>query len=182
MNSPRLRIHLFGAPGCGKTHLARKLAKQLQIPVLHLDEIFISSGTSPHDVRTPAVERQAVLASFIRQESWIVEGVYSDWASDSFQSATHIVQLHAPLWLRQLRLLWRYGRINWRSGLFSRGKLGKLRRLMRCNRGFDRHDWPKCEDLLTRLGLAFHVCRSQAEACKVVGVRPETKKPAVMPA
>lgn len=170
MNRPPLRIHLIGAPGCGKTHLARKLARQLQLPVLHLDEIFILPGTYPEDRRTPASERQAALETFIRQDSWIIEGVYAQWVTDSFRSATHIVQLNTPLWLRQLRLLWRHVRTNWRSGLFSRRKLGNLRRVMRCNRGFERHDKPQGEGLIKRLGLSFHACHSQAEAWAVIGL------------
>lgn len=167
--TPR-RIHLIGAPGCGKTHLARKLARQLQIPVLHLDEIFIMRGTYPDDVRTSAAERQAALERFIRQESWIVEGVYTQWATASFRSATHIIQLNAPLWLRQIRLLWRYGQVNWGKGLFTRRILGKLRRAMRSNRSFDQQDKPQGEALLASLGLRFQACHSQAEARRAIGL------------
>ncbi|KAK5637346.1 hypothetical protein RRF57_013058 [Xylaria bambusicola] len=68
------RIHVIGAIGAGKSTFARRLGKQLSIPVLELDSLFRQSraggALSEDDARRTV---QAVVES---NDEWILDGRY----------------------------------------------------------------------------------------------------------
>ena len=89
MRSAR-RVQIVGGSGAGKSQLAQRLGKILNLPVHHLDEIAIDQASRRHrtsaDCRTAAREIAA-------GASWIAEGIYVDWAGDLFRTADVIVWL-----------------------------------------------------------------------------------------
>lgn len=70
-----MKFAIIGNTGSGKSTLARTLASEFSCHVLDLDLVFWDSGT----VERPSAERIAEVQRFCRgQESWIVEGCYTD--------------------------------------------------------------------------------------------------------
>ena len=69
-----MRIAIMGYVGSGKPVLARNLSQKLQIPKLELDDVAFEK-------KWKSVDRSRILpdiASFMNQESWIIDGNYDD--------------------------------------------------------------------------------------------------------
>src|SRR5258706_15020562 len=99
---PFERIAVVGPTGCGKTTLAKALAKRLAVPHIELDKFFWDANweIAPIDVFRARVE-PAVAAP-----TWIADGNYSRVRDLVWTRATALVWLdyHRPL------ILWRLAR------------------------------------------------------------------------
>jgi adenylate kinase family enzyme len=73
--SPVKRIALVGCPGAGKTTLARKLGRALELPVIHLDSHYWRSGWER--IRQPEWEKK--IEALTREPNWIAEGIFRAW-------------------------------------------------------------------------------------------------------
>lgn len=70
-----MRVILLGNAGAGKSTLARRLAEREPAARLSLDEVAFQAGTE----RRPLQDSIADVLAFIgRNQSWIIEGCYSD--------------------------------------------------------------------------------------------------------
>jgi len=102
------RIHIIGGPGSGKTYLAQKLHRTLNLPLCQLDNLFWANDTGSYGIRTESEERDKKLRSFISGPAWIVEGVYYAWVTDSFKHADMILVLTPGPIVRDIRILKRF--------------------------------------------------------------------------
>lgn len=101
----KLRLHLLGGQGSGKTHAAGRLADALGVPVLHLDDLFRDPGTPiPWTRKLEPEAHAAPLDAFVSGPGWIVEGVYHKWCEATFRRADRVIVLTPPRWIRQLRM------------------------------------------------------------------------------
>lgn len=103
-----LRIHIIGAPGSGKTTLAKKLATALACPLTELDDIFWMNESGTYGLKRPESERMTKLSACIAPPSWIMEGIYYKWLSSSFAAADYILVLQPPQWLCLYRMVHRH--------------------------------------------------------------------------
>ena len=102
------RIHIIGSVGSGKTTLAKKLSKHLNLPYYELDNVVWNRGET-EDTRRTEQEREEVLQSIVQSEKWIVEGVHNeDWVASSFQQADVIVFLDTNYSIRTYRIMKRF--------------------------------------------------------------------------
>ena len=67
------RILIIGCPGAGKTTLSRQLGQKLDLPCIHLDNIFWSPGNWAHLDQTAF---DAALNVELAKPRWIIEGNY----------------------------------------------------------------------------------------------------------
>lgn len=67
--SSAARVFVCGNGGSGKTHLARRLAAQLGVPVLEVDRVRWAPGW----VRRPTEEVQSAVERFASQPGWVAE-------------------------------------------------------------------------------------------------------------
>lgn len=105
---PMKKIHIIGAPGSGKTYLSKKLAEKLNAPLLELDQIVWDNSSAEYNTAFPDDVRDAKLAEFIAQDSWIAEGIYYKWCMPSFDEADAIIILDNSKALRNFRIIKRF--------------------------------------------------------------------------
>jgi adenylate kinase family enzyme len=94
------RICILGRSCGGKSTLAHALGKQLDIPVLHLDQIAHLPHTNwerrDHD------EFVAEHDAFLRNDQWIIEGNYSATMPQRLERATSVIfidlSFHDYIW------------------------------------------------------------------------------------
>ena len=66
------RIAIIGAPGTGKTTLAKELSNIYQLPITHIDGIH---HTENWGIRNKE-ERDKIILEIAEKEKWIIEGTY----------------------------------------------------------------------------------------------------------
>lgn len=72
------RIIIVGTTGCGKTTLAKKLSKQLQIPHFELDALH----WGPNWQRVPDEIFRKHVKDIVQKDNWIIDGGYTRIAKD----------------------------------------------------------------------------------------------------
>ncbi|OME76515.1 hypothetical protein BK120_28865 [Paenibacillus sp. FSL A5-0031] len=101
------KIHIIGEVGSGKTYLAEKLSKQLDINYYQLDNVVWRRGEES-DTRNSQEVRDAILGDIVNQEKWIIEGVHYKWVQRCFESADIIIYLETNVFIRDIQMLKRY--------------------------------------------------------------------------
>lgn len=103
-----LKIHIIGCSGTGKTYLARKLSKKYNIQHYDLDDIQWDNSADGYGLKMPVNKREELLKQILIQESWIIEGVYYAWVTESFQMADFIYVLDLPSYIYKYRIIIRF--------------------------------------------------------------------------
>lgn len=105
------RILVWGAPGTGKSTLARVLAAKLGLPVIHLDAEYWRPGW----VDPAKDEWTAQVALLAAREAWVMDGNYSGTWDVRLPRAHAVVwlDLPRPIYLARalLRTIGNYGRV-----------------------------------------------------------------------
>ena len=66
------RILVIGCPGAGKTYFSKRLSKILDLPLVHMDNLYWRSDKS--SVTTE--ELKAKLLPYLEKDEWIIDGNY----------------------------------------------------------------------------------------------------------
>lgn len=103
-----MKIHIIGCSGTGKTYLARKLSKKYNIQHYDLDDIQWDNSADGYGLKMPVNKREELLKQILIQESWIIEGVYYAWVTESFQMADVIYVLDIPSYIYEYRIIMRF--------------------------------------------------------------------------
>ena len=106
--SSDLKIHIIGCSGTGKTYLARKLSEKYNIQHFDLDDIQWDNSADGYGLKMPVNIREELLKRILSQESWIIEGVYYAWVTESFQRADVIYVLDIPSYIYKYRIIMRF--------------------------------------------------------------------------
>jgi adenylate kinase family enzyme len=98
------RIIVVGCQGSGKTALALKLGRKLDLPVIHLDVLYWRPGWKESEL--PGFRTR--VADAIAGEGWVVDGSFSGLAMDlTLARADTFIAIERPRWLCLWRVLWR---------------------------------------------------------------------------
>ena len=103
------RILVIGCPGNGKTTFSKQLAKQLEIPLFHLDKIYWKSGWQEKSKE----EFDAELSEILKTDKWIIDGNYSRTIPRRLEYADIVYFMDYPtrtcLWRVFKRVITRHG-------------------------------------------------------------------------
>lgn len=91
MEKPK-RILIIGSPGAGKSTLARKLARILDLPLVYLDMIYHQVD---HTVLSQ-VEFDKQLKTELEKPDWIMDGNYARTLSERQKKADLVIYLDYP--------------------------------------------------------------------------------------
>ncbi|MGR3764352.1 DNA topology modulation protein FlaR [Rossellomorea sp. NS-SX7] len=135
------KIHIIGSVASGKSTLARKLSRNLNIPYYELDNIMWERGADG-DRRRPEEERSEMVHSIVRTDSWIVEGVHHQgWMVESLVQSELIIFLDTPKRTRTIRIIKRF--IEEKSGLKKgnyKQTFSMLMKMFQWNHRFENED------------------------------------------
>lgn len=95
------KIVIIGSPGAGKSTLARKLGRKLQIQVIHLDRLFWYPGWK----EKPRNTRIGILQERVSRRQWIIEGTYLNSSEPRLEAADTIIFLDIPFYLCLQRII-----------------------------------------------------------------------------
>ena len=105
------RILVIGSPGAGKSTLASRIARDLGLPLIHLDREYFGPGwTTP-----PKAEWREKVSTLAARPAWVMDGNYASTFDIRVPRATTIVWLDLPRWRCLTRVLWRVARNYGRS-------------------------------------------------------------------
>jgi len=100
------RILVIGSPGAGKSTLAGRIARDLGLPLIHLDREYFGPGwTTP-----PKAEWREKVRTLAARPAWVMDGNYASTFDIRVPRATIIVWLDLPRWRCLTRVLWRVAR------------------------------------------------------------------------
>src|SRR5574340_571085 len=95
------KIVIIGSPGAGKSTLARRLGRKLQIPVVHLDRIFWEPGWKEKS-RNKRIE---ILKDRVKKRQWIIEGIYLGASEPRLNASDTIIFLDIPFYVCLKRII-----------------------------------------------------------------------------
>ena len=142
-----MKIHIIGCSGCGKTYLAKQLSEKYGIPSFDLDNIFWDNAAG-YSVKVPPEKRAELLENILKNDSWIIEGVYFSWCGRCFEDADKIYVLDMPKYLYKFRIIKRM--VKRKLGL-EKGKKETLKsvyNLLKWTDTFQTQNMPKLKEML----------------------------------
>jgi len=90
------KILLFGNSASGKSTLAKQLAQSENLAHLDLDLLAWQATNPP--TRTPLVESAQAIKHFMQlNDSWVIEGCYSDLLEIAKSESTEIIFMNLPV-------------------------------------------------------------------------------------
>lgn len=148
----RMRIHIVGASGSGKTYLSKKLSNKYGIPAYALDDLFWDNSAGGYSKKREEGQRNQMLRKILSQENWIIEGVQHTWAAESFEKADRVYCLETPPLLCRFRILRRFLVRKCRGTNQEGETLGSVLRLLKWTKKFYRVNFPEIRKMLEQYG------------------------------
>lgn len=143
------KIHIIGGPGSGKSYMAKLISNKMNIKNYDLDNIFWDNSSDTFGTKADTKTRDEKLNDILLKESWIIEGVYYSWLSDSFDKANIIIVLKTNVYIRDYRIIKRF--LMRKMGLTPRNKketLKGLLNLLKWNHKYDKRNMVQAEEII----------------------------------
>lgn len=143
------KIHIIGGPGSGKSYMAKLISNKMNIKNYDLDNIFWDNSTDTFGTKADTKIRDKKLNDILLKESWIIEGVYYSWLSDSFDKANIIIVLKTNVYIRDYRIIKRF--LMRKMGLTPRNKKETLKglvNLLKWNHKYDKRNMVEAEEII----------------------------------
>jgi adenylate kinase family enzyme len=139
------RVAIIGPGGAGKSRLARELGRRLDLPVVHLDDLFWKPGW----VEPDRDEWEALNRRLVQGERWILDGNYGGTMEIRLGAADTIVVLDPP----PILCIWRVLRRRRRDPASTRRQLEFVAYIWR----YRRTRRATVDERIRRLGAGKHV-------------------------
>lgn len=101
-----MRISIMGHTASGKSTLAGKISKKLNIPHLHIDRYWFEYGggklkkSDKEEIEKVRALMKEKVVDFVKQDSWVSDGWYSRLQPIISEKADHVIFLDIPLYRR----------------------------------------------------------------------------------
>ena len=171
-----LKIHIIGGPGSGKTWIARQLSGVYNIPAFDLDDIFWEKNAPHYGIKSPPEKRDSELKEILSKRSWIIEGVYYSWLTDSFHLADLIIILKTSIWLRDVRIVRRFAKRKLGMITTKRESLRDLQKLIKWNHGYDSNNLKPALDLVSEYQDKIIFPQNESQIISEINLRNLTTK------
>ena len=86
------RILVIGCPGAGKTYFSKRLSKILNLPLVHMDNLYWNEDKTSVDLDT----LKARLQPYLEKEEWIIDGNYHKTLEMRLPYASDVFVLDLP--------------------------------------------------------------------------------------
>ncbi len=100
-----MRIHTIGGTGSGKTTLAKRLSRLLNIPFYEMDVVGWENG---YGAERPLEVKLRDIHTIAIQPGWVTEGGHFGWVDELLQTADKIIYLDVPWRVACYRILTRH--------------------------------------------------------------------------
>ena len=80
------RILVIGCPGAGKTYFAKRLKEIINVPVIHMDNLYWHKDKTAISLE----ELETKLLPYLKEEEWIIDGNYHDTLKLRLEYATDV--------------------------------------------------------------------------------------------
>ena len=101
------KVLITGSVASGKTTLAERLSKKIDVPWYELDQI-VYHKTETGRYKRSAAEQFEVISDIDRKGAWIFEGTDRESYRFLLEWADTVIFLDTPLWKRKMRILTRF--------------------------------------------------------------------------
>lgn len=101
------RILVIGSQASGKSYLADHLGKVLELPIIHLDDLFWRWRAE----NLTAEERNDRVASLTEEDEWIIDGNFIRSLDARVAASDAVILLDLPRWLCAWRLFKRRAKL-----------------------------------------------------------------------
>ncbi|HWK66948.1 MAG TPA: AAA family ATPase [Rhizobiaceae bacterium] len=102
---PVYRIYITGASCAGVTTLGRRLAHQLAIQHLDVDDYYWMPTSPPFTTKRPPEERVSLIRQAQGAAGWVLTGSFDGWGDPLIDDVDLIVFVYTPTPVRLERLL-----------------------------------------------------------------------------
>lgn len=168
-----MKIHIIGCSGSGKTYLAKALSTKYSIPHFDLDDIQWDNNADGYGVKIPIEKRTQLLNDILKNDSWIIEGVYYAWVGKFFEDADKIYALDMPKRIYTYRIIKRT--IKRKLGL-EKGKKETLKsvyKLLKWTDAFQNKNMPEIRKILLAYPEKVIWLKTSKEVKKVISDKKE---------
>lgn len=101
------KIYILGSVGSGKTTLAKKLSKELNIPYYELDNVVYEYNPNG-DIKRTSEEIEIIFNKILNQDNWIIENVGRSYFDKAYEKADTIIYLNLSKVLLYKRVITRW--------------------------------------------------------------------------
>lgn len=101
------KIYILGSVGSGKTTLAKRLSKELNIPFFELDNV-VWEYHPEGDIKRSPEEIERLFLEILNNENWIIENVGRNFFNKGFEEADTIIYLNISKSVLYRRVLLRW--------------------------------------------------------------------------
>jgi len=165
------KIHIVGGAGSGKTYLSEILSSKLNISCYDLDDIFWDNSTDYYNKKADKNVRDKKLKDILQNDSWIIEGVYYRWLSESFEKSDVIIILKTHIFIRDFRIIKRF--IKRKLGIVSFKKKDTFKgliELLKWNHVYDKKNLIEIEDMLDVYRQKKVLLKNRNEVSKYISI------------
>lgn len=103
----KFQKYIIGSVVSGKTTMARRMSKKLNIPWYELDNVVHIRSKNVDRKRT-VEERNLEFHKILNEDKWIIEGVRREYFDFGFEAADLIILLDTPAKRKKYRILKRW--------------------------------------------------------------------------
>lgn len=158
-----MKIRIIGISGSGKSYLARKIKEILKISHYDMDEFFWDNSGNNYNVKRPKEERFDLLEQALKNDQWIIEGVYFEWGEQTFVQADKIILLKVPFKKCKRRIIKRFFRRKLKIEKGRNESLKSVRELISWAEEFYKTSMPKIETMLENFKEKVVILQNEKE-------------------